>query len=82
KPQYTSETILLDLSKSFDTSHPPWSIDTKGAAPGYTATLLKNGYILYIGGTEKEPNGTSKETNVNMNNIPVFDTDDLTWISM
>ncbi|CAG8491682.1 90_t:CDS:2 [Dentiscutata heterogama] len=198
KPQYTNETIYLDLSKSFDTSHPPWSKDVKGTAPisaefgtaclspidnstvyiiggvayneislefvkpslvytfnsieskwsvlnasglttfdsnttnvyndmqavmrhnlvflfsgtntlkpsesnlstvstlvttlnvlntrtmtwlsfnfsnaptpreGYTATLLKNGYIVYIGGTEK-PIGAFKETNVNMDNIP------------
>ncbi|CAG8654023.1 5295_t:CDS:2 [Cetraspora pellucida] len=209
KPEYTNETIVLDLSKSFDISHPPWSINTKGAAPvnaefgtaclspvdnstiyiiggvayktslefvkpsliyvfnsagsswttlnasgfapfadnttnvyndmqaimrhdliyifsgtntlrpiesnlttnstllqtlnilntktqawmifnfsntpspreGYTATLLKNGYILYIGGTEKFGDA-SKETNVNLNNIPIFDTDDLTWTSM
>ncbi|CAG8782973.1 16174_t:CDS:2 [Gigaspora margarita] len=48
---------------------------------GYTANLLKNGHIVYIGGTEI-PNGASRETNINMNNIPVFDTDDLIWIFM
>ncbi|KAF0446584.1 galactose oxidase [Gigaspora margarita] len=55
--------------------------DTPTPREAYTATLLKSGYIVYIGGTEK-PNGASNETSVNMNNIPIFDTDDLTWISM
>ncbi|KAF0559573.1 hypothetical protein F8M41_005266 [Gigaspora margarita] len=32
-PEYTKETVILDLLKSFYTSHPTWSRDTKGTAP-------------------------------------------------
>ncbi|CAG8766137.1 15085_t:CDS:2, partial [Dentiscutata erythropus] len=80
----TTISTLITTMNILNTKKMTWLIfnftDTPTAREGYSATLLKNGYIVYIGGTEKNPN--SNETNVNMNNVPIFDTDDLTWISM
>ncbi|CAG8559060.1 16957_t:CDS:2 [Dentiscutata erythropus] len=45
---------------------------------GYTATLLPNSFIVYIGGT----NGDSKCKEIDMNDISIFDTNSGTWTSM
>ncbi|CAI2174747.1 4229_t:CDS:2 [Funneliformis geosporum] len=65
----------------FDTVGISWSIISSVDAPTqralYTATLLPNGYIVYIGGYESKENGDITE--VDIKQINLFDTNSLTW---
>ena len=70
--------IILDTS---DTANLIWSYGSTLNAPnnrtGYTATILKSGIIIYIGGQEVTTSGTLQL--VNINQINLYDTKLGTW---
>ncbi|CAI2173884.1 20146_t:CDS:2 [Funneliformis geosporum] len=65
----------------FDTVGLSWLIISQVDAPrkraSYTATLLPNGFIVYIGGYEIKENGDITE--VDIKQINLYDTNSLTW---
>ncbi|CAG8694480.1 1126_t:CDS:1, partial [Racocetra fulgida] len=84
KPQYTNETISLDLSKSFDISNPPWRIDTKATAPvnaefGSACLSPVDGSTIYIIG------GVAYETSLGFfkpSLIYTFDSTESKWTTL
>jgi len=74
-PKLLNDMIILDTFESL------WSISTPVNSPmarhSYTATLLSNGVIVYIGGSEF--NQVNRTRNVDIKQINLYDTKSQTW---
>ncbi|RGB21837.1 hypothetical protein C1646_678271 [Rhizophagus diaphanus] len=78
---YSNSVHFFDEMLILDTSNSTWSYSSALNMPirraGYSATMLKNGVIVYIGGSI-----TEKELTNNINNIVLYDTKLDTWSTM
>ncbi|CAG8534884.1 uncharacterized protein OCT59_001639 [Rhizophagus irregularis] len=78
---YSNTVHFFDEMLILDTFNSTWSYSTAPNMPirraGYSATMLKNGVIVYIGGSI-----TEQELTININNIVLYDTKLDTWSTM
>ncbi len=76
-----NNTLFFNDMAVLDTVELSWSISIPANSPnsrvGYTATLLSNGIIVYIGGWEFVK-GVGRQ-DVNIKRISLYDTKSLTW---
>ncbi|RIB03666.1 hypothetical protein C2G38_2224381 [Gigaspora rosea] len=79
KKFYNDMYVLDSLKLSWQYLAPLSTIIQPTVRSGYTATLLPNSFIIYIGGTNDDSEFNNE---IDMNDISIFDTNSGTWTSM
>ncbi|GBB84331.1 hypothetical protein RclHR1_10950006 [Rhizophagus clarus] len=82
-PQWFTDMNILDANSGFKWVLVPMSNAPTYPRADYTATMLPNGVIVYIGGrTHMVTDGLVIETELNINQLILYDTKDATWYPM